>query len=143
MTNKKLQLLQALTFVKAQKSPCKNKKVGCIIIDPLDEVYIASGVNGNHLNTECLCNGKEQCVHAEISAIVSALKIQKDLKGFYLMCTNAPCTACASVIVSVGIKVVYVLSLNSRDAGLNYLRNNGVTVITIMAEKILLDSIKI
>jgi len=128
MTTEKLNSIKNLVTAYSLKSPCNEKKVGCVIIDPSDDSILSFGANGNHTLDRCLCNGKDQCMHAEVSAICSALHCERSIRRFSLMCTNSPCTACASLIVRVGITTVYVLNTNSRTAGIEYLRENKVKV---------------
>ncbi|MCK7459309.1 deaminase [Idiomarina aminovorans] len=48
-------------------------------------------------------------VHAEMSALMSALRIGADVKGTTLFCTTFPCHNCAKHIIASGVsKVVYI-----------------------------------
>lgn len=104
----------------SQKSKCKRKKVGCVIVK--DNLIIAKGYNRPPLNSNLCKNGclkeklfnckekYEVCnsIHAEVNSIISALKNNKDLNNSTIFLTLSPCLTCAKLIIEVGIKkVVY------------------------------------
>ncbi|MGG4438337.1 dCMP deaminase family protein [Priestia megaterium] len=107
----------AVAKIWAERSTCRRKKVGCVIVDQNGE-QLSFGYNGaNHgedhcLDEGCLINNEGRCIrcnHAEINAL---LKEKKDVfKGATVYATVEPCENCTRTLAQVGIRrVVYIES---------------------------------
>jgi deoxycytidylate deaminase len=107
-----------LALETAQKSPCKKRKVGAVIVDPSGNV-ISTGYNYNTL--EYPCEDRKGVTystvkHAEISAINSA-GILTDLGGCTMYVTHTPCKNCQEAIDEEGLKTVVVTDFMKFDTG--------------------------
>jgi dCMP deaminase len=111
-----------LAYVVSKRSDCLSPPKGCIITK--NNRVIATGYNGAPPGvTNCdeggcqRCKDRENgkiksgealesciCVHAEANAILHAVR---ELEGATLYSTHAPCTGCAKLIISSGIKQVF------------------------------------
>jgi dCMP deaminase len=83
-----------------------DEKVGCIIVSP-DKRQLSWGFNGLPSalrDTDIRLRDKELknrlTVHAELNALLNA---RRDLTGWHLFVTKAPCTKCAVAIMQAGI----------------------------------------
>lgn len=83
-------------------------KVGAVIVSP-DKRLFTVGYNGfptgiydgySMMSTE---RKLELTVHAEVNAIVNA---RRDLTGWSMYCTKAPCLDCAKAIIQAGLTTV-------------------------------------
>lgn len=112
-----------------ENSTCSRRQIACALYN--HEGYLAaSGVNGPlYPIPDCLrspnkCSGALvepglsapgcQGFHAELSAIITALKQARNLNGGIAYCTKAPCSTCVNALVFAGISKVY-FSLDSND----------------------------
>lgn len=109
----------------AQLSTCKRAKVGCVVVpDDLSMVY-SIGYNGppaGEPNDSCTGEqGRCGCVHAEANAVVKLGPVTEAV----LVCTTAPCLACAGLIVNCRKIHCVVYGLAYRDeSGLELLRKH-------------------
>lgn len=105
----------------AQKSPCKKRKVGAVIVDPSGNV-ISTGYNYNsslHADSND-CEDSQgvtysTVVHAEISAIAYASL--SSLGGCTMYVTHTPCKNCQEAIDEVGLKTIIVTDFMKFDTG--------------------------
>lgn len=107
------------------RSTCMRRKVGAVIVN--DNNIVSTGYNGapkgmvNCIDHPDRCyrtahnipSGKEldKCyaVHAEVNAIMNAIKSGHDLKGSTVYVTTFPCSSCAKALIQAGIKRVCYL----------------------------------
>ena len=129
----------------AQWSKDPKEKVGCVIVSP-DRREVAFGYNGfpkGIADSDDRLNDQDKktalTVHAELNAILNA---RRDLTGWTLYTTKAPCLACAKAIIQAGIGQVVgpPLDQQSRWHGLqlaacNVLRETRVPNYHIIKEK--------
>lgn len=112
----------AITRVVAERSTCRRRQVGAVII--CDRRILTTGYNGapsglaHCLDIGCLREEKgiasgerhELCrgLHAEQNAIIQAALSGVSIKGGTLYTTHFPCGLCAKMIINSGLKrVVY------------------------------------
>ena len=96
-------------LIKAERSPDKNTKYGCIFVR--DNREIISGYNGfpsgaddSYLPKDRSNPMKYRMInHAEMSAILFAAKEGISLKGSTLICLGHPCSDCCKNLVSIGV----------------------------------------
>lgn len=118
----------------ATMSTCSRVKVGCVIT--INNRIISTGINGtpsgfkncDEIRNYDFNNEHERIdhhrfseyfeMHSEQNAIVDALKREQNLEGATLYTTIAPCSNCAKLIVSSGIKRVVYSELYDRDANM-------------------------
>ena len=127
----------------SQFSTCQRRKVAAMIINPQTKKPLGSGYNGSPYDSckelgGCLREMKgvesgtrqEVCraIHAEQEAIIQAYNNGngKELKGAVLVCTHAPCSICARMIIRVGIKAVYYKDGYPDEIGRQLLEEAGV-----------------
>jgi dCMP deaminase len=114
----------------AKESYCKRLQVGAVIVK--DGNIISFGYNGTPSGMPNKCEENDvtfsYVLHAESNAITKACKSPISTEGATMYITHSCCLECAKLIIQSGIKRVYY-SENYRDkAGINLLRNCGVTV---------------
>jgi dCMP deaminase len=115
-----------------------NEGVGAYIVSPDKRSHVAgyNGVVADHFEELVILRHKfmkdKLCRHAEVNAIANA---RRDLTGWTMYCTKAPCTACAHDLYAHGIKrlVCEPIREDSRWAdeqfvAINELRMLGVKV---------------
>ncbi|TCD03908.1 deoxycytidylate deaminase [Pedobacter psychroterrae] len=130
----------------ASRSHCVRAHVGAVLAK--DTRIISIGYNGPPAathncdeewpDTGCARDSKGSCslaLHAEENAILYAVKNGSKIAGSTLYTTLSPCIACARLILSSGIKVVYFKDSYAAykglpsDEGVDFLRRFGVEVI--------------
>ncbi|MFL1781334.1 Deoxycytidylate deaminase [Candidatus Hepatincolaceae symbiont of Richtersius coronifer] len=137
----------AIVDAVALRASCDRGKSGCIIVK--DNRILSTGYVGaptgfkncyeaGHLIREVIYeNGevKQHCVrtiHAEQNAIISAAKFGIAIQGATLYCTLEPCTTCAMLITSAGIKkVVAKYKYHASKATIEILKEAGVELIVV------------
>ena len=104
----------------AERSTCPRGKVGAVIVT--DRGVLVTGYSGApHGFPHCedvgcavekfAIDGREvehctRTIHAEMNAILFAAKNGVAIKDSWLLCTHAPCQACAKGIINAGIRGV-------------------------------------
>lgn len=71
---------------------------------------------------------KPQVLHAEANAIAKVARSPESAEGSVLFVTHAPCIECAKLIYQSGIDKVYFRNYYRDNAGLEFLKQAGVTV---------------
>lgn len=121
-------------------SPCTRGKVGAVIFDPLSYAIIADGYNGPPRKAGELCGG-DRCVrtdqqiksgtrcelgchHAEMNAILNAVRLGHSTLGSALAVTCEPCLMCAKMIHHAGIAFVFYASCGYSRDGVVYLEKH-------------------
>lgn len=107
-----------MAFMVAEQSTCISKKVGAVLVK--DNRVISIGYNGVpkgiiHCNeffkekTEAHSEFSHvQEVHAEMNALLYALKNGANIEGSILYCTLSPCNNCCKLLYVAGIqKIIY------------------------------------
>lgn len=129
----------------AERSHCVRAHVGAVLTK--DTRIISIGYNGPPAETHncdeewpetgCARDSRGSCslaLHAEENAILYASKNGSKIEGSTLYTTLSPCIACARLILSSGIKLVYFKDSYAEykglasDEGVDFLRRFGVTV---------------
>lgn len=129
----------------ADRSHCVRAHVGAVLAK--DTRIISIGYNGPPAGTHncdeewpndgCARDSKGSCslaLHAEQNAILYAAKNGSKVEGATLYTTLSPCIACARLILSSGISLVYysksyaVYKGLPSDEGVDFLRKFGVEV---------------
>ena len=127
----------------ATRSHCVRAHVGAVLTK--DTRIISIGYNGPPAGTHncdvewpetgCARDSKGSCslaLHAEENAILYALKNGSKTEGATLYTTLSPCIACARLILSSGIKQVYLKDSYAAykglasDEGVDFLNRFGV-----------------
>jgi dCMP deaminase len=130
----------------AARSHCVRAHVGAVLAK--ETRIISIGYNGPPAGTHncdeewpgigCDRDSKGSCslaLHAEENAILYAVKNGSKISGSTLYTTLSPCIACARLILSSGIKIVYFKDSYAEykglpsDEGVDFLRRFGVEVI--------------
>ncbi len=125
MNNKDIMVYLNFAAMLSKNSPCKRRKVGCIILSK-DERILGQGYNADPLRQQ-ICTDKpcyrqennipsgeelDKCyaVHAEQVAIMAALATTKNVCDFqdsmaFINCP--PCLTCLKMLAHIGVKYVY------------------------------------
>jgi dCMP deaminase len=115
-------------------SECSNAtrlKVGSVIVK--DNRIISCGYNGHaqHINDPCeLPDGSTdpRLRHSEKNALMGLVRSNQSAVGATMFCTHSCCVLCAIDVVDAGISELYYRHQYRDDAGLRYLKQNGVLV---------------
>lgn len=133
----------------ASLSPCKRRTFGCVVVDPVTNVILSEGYNGNLRGQSELCGGavcvrrdlepgtryEEGCVHAEQNAIYNAARIGTSLVGSWFIINGEPCKLCAKGIAQVGAeKVICIAGVFGFNEGVDILRSAGVEVVLVESD---------
>ena len=121
-----------ITKVISQRSYCKRKKVGCIIVK--DDMIISDGYNGTPTGFENICEDennktKPYVLHAEANALTKLAKSTQSSIGATLYVTMSPCYECSKLIIQTGIKRVVFDEIYRISDGLDLLKKSGIEVI--------------
>ena len=71
---------------------------------------------------------KPEVLHAEANAIAKVARSAESAEGSTLFITHAPCIECAKLIYQSGIDKVYYRQYYRSNAGINFLKQAGVTI---------------
>jgi dCMP deaminase len=127
----------AQTF--AELSHARRLKVGAIVVK--EDRIISIGYNGmpagwdNNCEEEFLhedgsttLRTKPEVLHAETNAIAKLAKSNDSGNGATMFITHSPCIECAKLIYQSGINHVVYMQKYRDDAGVEFLKQSGVTV---------------
>jgi dCMP deaminase len=127
----------AQTF--AELSHARRLKVGAIVVK--EDRIISIGYNGmpsgwdNNCEDEFLhedgsttLRTKPEVLHAETNAIAKLAKSNDSGNGATMFITHSPCIECAKLIYQSGIDHVVYMQKYRDDAGVEFLKQSGVTV---------------
>ena len=115
----------------AQASPCKKRKVACIV--KKNSVVVSYGFNHGYFE-QCDCSLTEKnphVLHAEHMALAGS---DDQYQGATLETTYQPCEICAGLIVKKGIREVVIHELTECNKSIDYLKANKVKVILEMKD---------
>ncbi len=131
--------LQSFVWQLRKVSKCKDRGVACLICsNDLHQIY-SIGINGGAkgLDVECLCKvgDKYSCIHAEANALI---KLNARDHDKIMICSLAPCSQCASMIINEpgGFAEVWYLDKYHDTSGLKLLQKAGIKTGTLDAEGI-------
>lgn len=105
--------------VSALNSTDRSTKIGCAIVNPADQSYLAVGCNRfpKGLPDHDVFHERPAkytlTIHAEMNAIASAARNNGQLNGALLYSSMFPCSRCAVMIIETGI--ASVVSYEIRD----------------------------
>ena len=97
----------------SQKSKDPNRKVGCIMVDPVHQRILATGYNGFPPGVGDATIRWERpekyirVVHAEANCIASAARFGISLNGAIAFVTLPPCPDCIKLMLATGISTIY------------------------------------
>lgn len=131
--------LQSFVWQLREVSKCKDRGVSCLICSSdLHQIY-SIGINGGAkgLDVECLCEvgDKYSCIHAEANALI---KLNARAHDKIMICSLAPCSQCASMIINEpgGFAEVWYLDKYHDTSGLALLQKAGIKTGTLDASGI-------
>lgn len=127
-------------------STCCSQQVGAVLVK--DNRIVAIGFNGtapgeshcnekfdlkNYKDYETFRNDHHKWsryneLHAEQNLISFCAKNGLKTKGCTLFVTLSPCIDCAKIIVASGIKDIYYINEYDKENGLNFLKENGISI---------------
>lgn len=119
----------------AALSRAKRLQVGSVIVK--DGNILGYGWNGTPPGWDNNCEDvlddgslktKPEVVHAEMNAILKVAKNHESCNHADLIITHAPCTECAKLILTSGIKRVYYENDYRDTLGVDMLRKGGIIV---------------
>lgn len=98
----------------ARRATCDRKHVGCVLVK--GRRIVATGYNGSVPGAEhCDDVGHDmvdghcvRTIHAEVNAVAQAARFGVALEEAEAFVNTFPCWPCAKVLVSVGVKAVWV-----------------------------------
>jgi dCMP deaminase len=116
-----------------------------VIVDPVNNMIIATGYNGyirggsSHCGGEGICLREEMgiesgtrfeigCIHAEENVMINAARQGVSTVGAWLFVNGNPCILCARRMVQAGIKKVFIREVGYPSDGIDVLRKNDVEV---------------
>ena len=122
-------------------SSCPRGKVGAVIYDPVSNAIISDGYNGPPRKGGDLCGGKScvrtdkgipsgtrcevGCHHAEMNALLNALRLGHSTMGAHIIITCEPCLMCAKMLHHAGItRVLYLEKHYASIEGVDYLKTH-------------------
>ena len=127
----------------ADLSPCKRRQFGCVVIDPVNNVILSEGYNGNLRGSSEICGGgrclrtdlesgtmlEVGCIHAEQNAIYNAVRLGTSLLKSWFIINGEPCKICAKAIIQVGaLRVVCISGGYKCQEGVKILLDNNIVV---------------
>ena len=141
MKNKLLDVYTRVAREFASLSYARRLRVGSIIVK--DDRIISIGYNGTPAGWDNNCEfewrdpqsrnvelrTKPEVIHAEMNALGKLAKSDESGEGATMFVTHAPCTECAKLIATAGIKTVYYREAYRDDYGVQFLLKAGVEVV--------------
>ena len=127
----------------ASWSSCIRRQVGAVIVK--DKRVLGVGYNGAPAGIKS-CKERGECIRetkgiqsgtsrelcyavcAEQNAILEAGKTKCDLRDSTMYCSLTPCSACAKLIINVGIKRLVCLEKYPDEFSLKLLKDAGIVV---------------
>lgn len=128
----------------AKLSKAKRLKVGAVLVK--DDRIISIGYNGTPSGMDNACEyrldhlnlldelvsvewrTKPEVCHAEMNVIAFAAKNGISTDGASLVITHSPCFECCKILVQSGIREVYYKDEYRDTSGIDFLKENNVTV---------------
>ena len=123
----------------AELSHARRLHVGAIIVK--DDRIISIGYNGmpsgwdnncedtvQHSDDTVTLKSKPEVLHAETNAIAKLAKSTESGNNATMFITHAPCLDCAKLIFQSGIGSVFYRDAYRSEAGVQFLKQSGITV---------------
>ena len=131
MKDKHIKAYMKTALVFSECSNATRLKVGAVLVR--DNNILSCGYNAlpRHIDGPCeLPDGTTdpRVRHAEKNALMALTRRNESSKDASLFVTHSCCAFCAIDIVDAGIKEVFYLYEYRDTSGIDYLRQNGVTV---------------
>jgi len=114
-----------LAIEEAQKSTCKKRKVGAVIVDAVGGVMskghnfhpdpIGLSINSNICEDDA-GNTRPEVIHAEMSAI-QQIPEEYRTAAKYIYVTHQPCENCQKAIDAIGLEIILVEQFMKFDSG--------------------------
>jgi dCMP deaminase len=110
------QYFMKLAMLASERATCPRMHCGCVLVK--DKNVIATGYNGSIPGDEhcedvgCLVVDNH-CIrtnHAEMNALMQAVKHGNSVDGATAYVTTMPCTTCAKALIAAGIRRVVIFS---------------------------------
>jgi dCMP deaminase len=95
--------------------------------DEVVEIQPEYGVGSILVNTGEL-KTKPEVLHAEANAIAKVARSPESSENAVIFVTHAPCIECAKLIYQSGIKQVFYRDNYRSDAGIEFLKQAGITI---------------
>jgi len=127
------QMFMSLAYLIANKSRDPRTKVGAVITAK-DNTIISLGYNGfprgvRHTSFRMVKPYKQFfMVHAEINAILNAIRNGAKLQDATIYCTLFPCVECTKAIIQSGITKIVVPNLETQNMICEMLEESNVEV---------------
>jgi dCMP deaminase len=147
LKDKHIKAYMEMCRVNAKLSEClrTDRHFGAILVDPINNVVIASGYNGylrggsKHCGGEGICvrqvmkikSGEKfeiGCIHAEENVYINAGRQGVSTVGSILFVNAEPCNLCARRIIQSGTIGVFCQNTGYPVNGIETLRKNGIYV---------------
>ena len=127
------------------RSTCIRRKVGAVIVK--DNVIVSTGYNGAPKGMMNCIDNPDRCyrtahnipsgqqldkcyaVHAEINAIMNAIKSGQDLTDSVAYVTTFPCSSCAKALIQAGVKRICYLDEYTNEFTLLLLSEAGIETV--------------
>lgn len=124
------------------RSTCIRRKVGALLVK--DNKIVSTGYNGSPTGIPNCSDDSNRCyrsahnipsgeklelcyaVHAEINAIMNAIKSGTDLTGSVIYVTTFPCSSCAKALIQAGVKKICYLDKYTNEFTLKMIQEAGV-----------------
>lgn len=124
------------------RSTCIRRKVGALLVK--DNKIISTGYNGSPKGIPNCSDNADRCyrsahnipsgekldlcyaVHAEINAIMNAIKTGSDLSDSVIYVTTFPCSSCAKALIQAGVKKICYLDNYTNEFTLKMIEEAGV-----------------
>lgn len=147
LKSKHLKAYMEMCHVNGRLSQClrPNRHFGAILVDPINNVVIASGYNGYLRGGSKCCGGETNCaretlkiksgekleigcIHAEENVYINAGRQGVSTVGSVLFVDCEPCNLCARRIIQSGTIAVFCQRTGYPVNGLVILQDNGIYV---------------
>ena len=123
-----------LAMLASERATCPRMHCGCVLAK--DKNVIATGYNGSIPGDDhcedvgCLIvdNHCVRTVHAEMNAMVQAARRGHAVEGATAYVTNMPCTNCAKVLISAGVRRVVVFSDYHKTLATDFFKKGNVVI---------------
>ena len=118
----------------SERATCPRMHCGCVLAK--DKNVIATGYNGSipgddHCEDAGCILVENHCVrtvHAEMNALIQAVRRGHAVEGASAYVTNMPCTTCAKALITAGIKRVVIFSDYHDTMAEKFFAKGGVTI---------------
>ena len=124
----------------AELSKARRKKVGACLVT--SNGTIVPSWNGTPQGTDNNCENEEvdsrgalkrlvtktEVIHAELGCVLKCAKEGINTTGSTVYVTLSPCLQCSAMLLQAGVKKVYYREQYREISGVEYLKENGVSV---------------